>query len=266
MPVHKLPVDTAATTDTIVVDTVAEPHWGLVITRPTEAPAPVARQSNTTPSGWVLVVLLGLFLVLCAKFGKSRRYLITLVHELTETRRRSNMFDATVRENSFLLLLNLQCFLSMGVLLYGAVARWGVPGLPVGGEAASAGMALCMGVCLLWGGVSWCIYRLTGTVFADSEVARLWTRGYTASGALMGIPMLVLALFSMLYQSVFQTIIIISGVLYGLTEIVFIIKGARIFLSGPASLVLFFYYLCTLEIAPLIVVYVSANALCATVL
>lgn len=266
MPDHIVPPDTTTVADTIVPDSVAEPSWGLVIARPHELPAPPLREDSVAPPGWVLVVLLGLFLVLCGKFGKSRRYVSMLVHELTETRRRSNMFDATVRENSFLLLLDVQCFLSMGVLLYGAVARWGVSGLPAGGMTAGIGMALCMGVCLVWGMVMWCICRIGGAVFVDREASRLWARGYASCRALLGIPLLVLALMSMIYQSAFCAIIITAGALYVMAEIVFIFKGARIFLSGPASIVLFFYYLCTLEIAPLIVIYVGANALCDTVL
>lgn len=266
MPTPALPVDTAAFADTVVADSVVEPRFAMVITRPADLPVPPPRQQSATPVSWVLVVLLLLFLVLCGKFGKSRRYMNVLLHELTETRRRSNMFDPTVRENSFLLLLNIQCFLSMGVLLYGAVAQWGIPSLPPGGDTAGAGMGLCMGLCLLWGGVMWCVHRLSGAVFADAEASRLWARGYASCRALVGIPMLVAALLSMFYHSAFQQIIIVAGILYAIAEIVFIFKGARIFLSGPASCVLFFYYLCTLEIAPLIVVYVGAVSLCGNVL
>lgn len=261
-----LPVDTAVLADSIVADTVAEPRFALVIARPDELPAPPVREQAAAPVNWVLMVLLLLFLVLCVRFGKSRRYMVMLFHELTETRRRSNMFDPTVRENSFLFLLNVQCFLSVGVLLYGAVARWGTVALPAGGDTAGIGMGLCMALCLIWGGVMWCVHRIGGAVFADAEASRLWARGYASCRALLGIPMLVLALLSMFYQPMFQEIIITAGALYALAEIVFIFKGARIFLSGPASCVLFFYYLCTLEIAPLIVVYASADALCGTVL
>ena len=46
-------------------------------------------------------------------------------------------------------------------------------------------------------------------------------------------------------------------------KMLFIFKGARIFLHGFSSIMLFFYYLCSLEIVPLVLVYIGVKQLLA---
>ena len=204
-------------------------------------------RSLIIPALLVLLVAIGL------KFRKSAKYIFLLGKEITNTRRRHNVFDDTVRESSFLLLLNTVTLLSEGLLLYLYLLGGGRPELP--------GAAACMGVALGYGLFLWAAYGLTGWVFSDADTMRVWVRGHNAATGLLCVVMLPLALAAAADTSIATTVAPVALGAFLVAKLIFIFKGARIFMHGPTSILLFFYYLCSLEIVPLVLAYAAARFL-----
>lgn len=107
--------------DSIVADSVpAEHHYGVLLTPP-EVEHVGQRNDMAWDMSYIYGVFLLLFCVIGLRFRDSRKYISVMIRNLIKVRIRSNVFDETVRETSFLVLLNLMCSCSMGVLLYGAI-------------------------------------------------------------------------------------------------------------------------------------------------
>lgn len=208
---------------------------------------------------WIIAGLAAIFFIICLRFRKNHRYLAIMAHNLTNTRRRENLFDDTVRETTYLLLLNLMCLLSMGVMLYFGLLSFG---LLDPSPTPARDIAICMGVCLVWGAAMWAFYWITGTVFYDAASARVWVRGYVASFGTMSLFMFLLALATLVAPVDKRILVWCAIAFYVAFKLIFILNGARIFCRRPSSIVIFLYYLCTLEIIPLIAVILGAAQLC----
>lgn len=196
---------------------------------------------------WIMLALLILVVAVGLKFRRSTGYIVSLLHEVTTTRRRNNMFDNTVRESSFLLLLNVVTLLSGGLLLYMALKGGGAPDL--------SGALWCMGVAVVYGLFMYGCYNVWGRIFTDATMMHLWVRGHTATQGLLSFAFLPLALATVADTELASTLAWIAAGVFGASKLIFIFKGARIFLQGTASAVVFFYYLCSLEIVPLVLSY-----------
>ena len=110
--------DTAQHADT-VVDSTYSAHAAMLFLDRDPLHKPEPRQADTRQgASWLLLALLVLLVAIGLKFRKSAKYIFLLGKEITNTRRRHNVFDDTVRESSFLLLLNTVTLLSEGLLLY----------------------------------------------------------------------------------------------------------------------------------------------------
>lgn len=247
------------------VDTLApvaphtEPEAMILVPQPEDIKAGEQRSDPNSGSSWVMIGLMAIFLFVCLKFRKSRKYMSLIIRDLTDTRLRENMFDNTVRETSFLFLLNLMTLLSYGVLLYYLLLVTG--GLPEGGNM-DVEIGICICVALAYGIFMWCAYWVCGTVFYKQSDARVWIRGYTAGQGLMGPLMFILALMAMFYNNAANAILWCAGGVFVLSRIILIVRGSKIFMRNMASLMLFFYYLCIIELIPIIGVYAGACALC----
>ena len=245
---------------------------GIVLTSPAPAEAPVRREPLFSLS-WVTGSLLLVFCIVAIKFKNNGRYLTSLFSELFEVRERHNVFDDTVRETSFLLLLNLQWCLAAGVCLYYAVV-WtagygflppGIAAAPLDPLQAPMNMALCAAVAMGYAALMAAAYYITGNVFTDARQARMWLRGFLASQGFMSVPILIVALLLLSKPEWTGGLLIAGLTALIIAKILFIWKGLRIFFTRISSWVLFLYYLCSLEIIPLILTYIAATVICASV-
>ncbi|MDE6804770.1 MAG: DUF4271 domain-containing protein, partial [Muribaculaceae bacterium] len=107
-------------------------------------------------------------------------------------------------------------------------------------------------------GVLW----LTGIIFTDRNRAALWVKGYAAAQGLLSFIFFPLALLCQSYPGEQMTFLYVAGGALVLAKLIFIWKGLRIFFNQFSSWVLFLYYLCSLEIVPLILTYIAAVLLC----
>lgn len=277
--------------DTLPVDTIPrEVAYGLILERdsvPKAATRPVSVADRTHLSdhsskeavigmmsgegSWIMVGLIALFVVICIRFRKNTRYFTAMLSDLTEVRVRHNIFDETVRETSFLILLNVMWSLCSGVVLYYLVdytsglvliPELGNITVPPVVTTSAAGIGVCMGIMTVYSIVMTLGYTIVGRVFSDPVHTRLWVKGYASAQGLDTILMFPVALLFLSGTGWIYQLLIVAAIGYILTKIIFIYKGFRIFFTQTASWVLFLYYLCSLEIVPLILTYLTAWYLC----
>ncbi len=231
------------------------------------APEPPAAKDPGVGMSWVYLVLALLFCVAALRFKNSRKQIGHLFNDLTDTRLRHNMFDDTVKETSFVGLLNVLWAASAGVMLWkflwysaekGAELGWSY-GLQ---RPQAAGIGICAGLAGLYLIGLLCAYWAVGRIFTDQRRTQLWIKGATSSTALETFILFPVALLLLSYPSWTGTLLIIGGSAFLIGKLLFFSKGFRIFFNQLSSLLLFLYYLCSLEIVPIVLVCLAAMALC----
>ncbi len=218
-----------------------------------------------SPMSWVYLGLALLFCVVAIKFKGNSRYMKALMSDLTSTRMRPNAFDDTVKETSLLVLLNIMWVACAGVLLW-TVIRTFSPGADTMSfkipDKPAMGIAICSGVAAVYLLAMTIAYWVIGNVFAERRQTQMWVKGAAAAYGLETLVLFPVALLTLTYLAWNRTLLIIAAAVFVFGKIVFLYKGFRIFFTQISSWLLFLYYLCSLEIVPLILTYVAAVAAC----
>lgn len=275
----------SAAIDSTMADTVSHDTISYIILEPPvagELPAPPRYSGGIDGMSWILTALTLLFIVVAIRFRTNSKYLSAIFRDAVEVRERRNVFDETVREESFILILNSLWCLSVGVLLYTTVQfsladpvifshlrMAGLTSVAPGGfppDAAPLGMAISIGVALVWQLMMVALYTVVGRVFSDGRHTRMWITGYLAVSGLSTLIFFPLALLAICYPGDPRALLWVALGGFIVAKLIFIIKGFRIFFKEVTSWLLFLYYLCSLEIVPLVLLYVSTLLLCATIL
>lgn len=218
---------------------------------------------------WIFVVLALLFFAVCMKLKNSSRYIRTLFTDLRDVRTRQNLFDNTVRETTFLIILILGWICCAGVLMWTLLqytvgvhpeASVSIPDKPL------AGFGICCGVMSVYVIFMLLAYEISGNIFTDGKLTRIWVKGATAVMGLQTFVFFPLALLALCYPAWDKWVLIAAAVAFAVGKIQFIYKGFRIFFTEISSLLLFLYYLCSIEIVPLILAYLAALKICVTLL
>jgi len=241
--------------------------YGITLKAP-EAPDVEANPEPSYGMSYILGGLAILFFIIGLRFRNNRKYVTAMLRNMVEVRIRNNAFDETVRETFFLVLLNLLWSCSAGIIIWRTLG-FTLPHSPVDSmylsslsDFPAATIGICMGVGIVYTCVMALAYITVGSVFSDGVHARLWLKGFTAGQGLLGFIYLPLSLLLLFYPQWAEILLWIAFGMFLLTKIVFIWKGFRIFFTQISSWVLFLYYLCSLEIVPLILTYLAAWWLC----
>lgn len=241
------------------------PKKGIVMVNPEKDVVPEVVKKESSATSYVLVFLIALFCLIALRFRNNSRYIKVLFSELTEVRTRHNVFDETVRETLFLVLLNLLWCASAGVLIFTAL-EFLFPDIPSASTGVTvdplAGYAVCMGIATLYTLFMNGVYLCVGNVFSDSVHTKLWVKGFAASQAICSFLFFPLALLCLCYPEARETLLLLSIFAYLPVKIIFLWKGFRIFFVRMSSWILFLYYLCSLEIVPLLLIYVLTLQIC----
>lgn len=268
-PLVKIPY---ALPDSLMRDTVVagEQMRGFVLQAPASlAPQMAAAESSgLSEMSWVYLVFALLFVLAAFRFRKSPRYFKAQFSDLVDTRMRQNLFDDTVSETSLTLILQVIWACSVGVFLWiwvriaASNPAWSlsVPDTP------ARGIGICAAVALIYEMAMQLAYWVVGNVFTDRERTASWLRGARAQNSLECIPFLPLALLAISYPEWQYWIAIASLSVFVAGKFVFIYKGFRIFFTKLSSWLLFLYYLCSLEIVPLLISGIAAILLCGVLL
>lgn len=230
---------------------------GYVLQMPPRAESS-PRNSAYGAQSWMMAAIIVLFVAVCLRVKSNAKYLRTLLRDLTEVRERGNAFDDTVRETSLLVMLSLLWSACTGVILYYLLLfiEGSDPAYSFGISALhtkkALSMAVCSGVCLIYTIFMTVAYYIVGNVFSDRRHTTAWIKGYLSEQGLTTIAFIPLSLLAVCRPDLTPVLLIISGIVFLLGKIIFIIKGFRIFFTQISSWVLFLYYLCSLEIVPLV--------------
>lgn len=259
----------SAANDSVAVDSMSKPLKAIeLIDTSTERPQNEPTQGADHQTSWIFLTIIVLFCIIALRFHNNLRYVKALLNDLIEVRTRHNMFDDTVRETIFLVLLNILYFISGGVLLFSLIKLM-IPTTPYGSISVGCGVGVGTLICTLTIAVyTLCMlvaYFAVGNVFSNMEQTRLWLKGYAASQAICSLPLLPLALLALCYPNSSSIILILAGISYILSKCVFLWKGFRIFFTQISSWILFLYYLCSLEIIPLLLTFFASMAICTSV-
>lgn len=243
--------------------------YGIIIEAPyttkLESPGP-ANQDSSHGLSWIFVVLGLLFFMVCMKLKNAPGYLMTLLSDAKDVRIRHSMFDNTVKETSFLIILIVTWICCAGIMLWELVRFAG--GMPFVPEAhvipnhTLRGVELCAGVAAVYVIFMLLSYELIGMVFSDRMITRLWVKGAAAGMGLQALAFFPLALVALCYPAWDAILLWIGAAILGIGKILFIYKGFRIFFQQIRSWLLFLCYLCSLEIVPLILAYLLAYQIC----
>jgi hypothetical protein len=202
------------------------------------------------------LVVAGLFwFVLLTIFSVGRSGLLR--HEFAWLRhmRSGRSFELPASASGFFrLLLMLQTFLFSGLCLYFAI----IPGAslsPLTDTAEWRAFAVCMSLPLLLYLYQWFCFRWTAYLAHEEDRIMLLDRAYQAVYLFIGPFALVLFVVQVTGHLSDTMEIILIATLFGLSLIWFIISAFKIFFRGIGTICFIIGYLCTLEIAPLYLIY-----------
>lgn len=218
---------------------------------------------------WTYVILFIVFFLACIRVRSNFKFIGAFFRDLVVVKERENLFDVTMKETSFIFLVLLLSGCSIGVLLSLAVPIFGssvnlraeIPahGLMVSGRLLQT--LTCMAIACGYIGAMWVCYTVVGKVFSDTLHTWLWVRGFTSGTGLGAAVFFPLALLALTYPAYSREIILISFAMLILVKFLFIVKGFRIFFTESSLWVVFLYYLCSLEIVPLVITFGLACSL-----
>ena len=207
--------------------------------------------------GFIALMLFAGILV----FSHFRRTVIAAVQDLWNVRQRSNAFDdGTPGRRRIQLLMSIQFVVFCGILLYSALVPAGISDT----HTALLQIVALIGLMTAYYLFQLAAYSVVAFAFAtDTQNSRRWLEGFRASQGLAGAVLAVPALCIIFNGHTAPAMLAVAAAVYLLARIIFIIKGFRIFYTGPTSLVYFILYLCTLEIVPLLALFSAASAIVA---
>lgn len=219
----------------------------------------ILKEETLGSTSLILSFLIILFVLICIRFSKNFRYLTSLLKNLTEVRQRNNLFDDTIRESSFLFLLNCAYIVSIAIIFHETlmVSYPHFTSLPILGS-----FGICMAISALFVIWQYATYYLLGNIFSDVQQTSVWVKGATTCQAIGGVILFPFAMISIFYSEWLHLITIIGIIIFIITKIIFIFRGFRIFFAQYTSLISFLYYLCSVEIIPIIFSYLGAIEIC----
>lgn len=238
----------------------AKTRLGISVDPPGQAHAARVASTGTEvddTASWVITGMLLLFLSVAFRMRRNFKYLKALLHETVNSRTRQNMFVDTARETTFALLLNLLCVACCGLLLAQGADLIRTGDTPPAGEFPP-GLWTCLGLSAGYWLLQWIAYLIIGHTFTTPAGANLWLQGFKACSGLLGLVLFPLALVGVFYPTGLTWVLTASLTLYFSARVLFIFKGIRIFSARRTYYILFLYYLCSVEIVPLLLLWQAA--------
>ncbi len=219
-----------------------------------------SRRDSESAVSWVIAGLILLFCIAGLRYKSNALYLRGMMRDAVEMRERGNMFDDTVRETTFMITLLLISGITLGILVYVSIPIMGFV-IP---ESIWC-LPICIGGTVAYMGVMPIIYKVWGSVFLSSQLTREWIKGFTAGIGLLSIPTFPLALIALFSAEATLFAVTTAAVCLLIVKLLFIFRSFRIFMTESSSWVLFLYYLCNLEIVPLVTTYFGITWICSAI-
>lgn len=199
----------------------------------------------------IACLLIGAFLLIAFNLRHYTTMLKSLPRDLFSVRRRDNLFEEhTMNETRLLLSMIVLLCLNVAILVTACVTAASIAP-PLSHLAMIIIFAIAMAGYYV---AQLCAYSTVGAVFADSDVSRLWLKGFNASQSTLGLALVIPAIVVVFDPGAVVPMTVTAATLYLIARMIFIYKGFRLFYHKISSFVYFILYLCTLEVAPVFVI------------
>ncbi len=223
----------------------------ILLQSPTAAPPKALIQLTDNP---LMVGVLFLFVFLTI-FSLGRQGLLRRESRWVFQTHAGRSFELPASASGFFrLLLMMQTFLFGGLCLYFAM----VPGsllAPLTEEGLREGRWVSLILPLAIYLLQWFLLRWTGYLAHVEEQMALLERAFHSIYLMLGPLFLMLFIVQVTCHLSNEMEITLITALFGIAQILFVINGFKIFFRGIGSLCFIIFYLCTLEIAPLYLMY-----------
>ncbi|MEG1616085.1 MAG: DUF4271 domain-containing protein [Bacteroidales bacterium] len=205
-------------------------------------------------NSWISAIVILCLLLIAYSFRYSSKYIQRILAEAFAIKDRNRRFQ---RSNVGVVRLKLTMlfftFILEGLSLYIIFSKYthhiytDERVLPLWG-------LFSLGV-LLFYLLQYILYQLIGYVFASRGSTAAWIASFSSITALRSVALTIPVLLAIYHNLTLTAFIYIVCGLYLVTRLLFMSKGLKIFFNGFSSLFYLILYLCTLEIAPLFVIY-----------
>ena len=209
----------------------------------------------------VLVILILLFLSIDILACRDKSVMRHQLSWITDTRN-ARTFESVVVIYPWLKpLLLLQMFLFFGLTLFCLTDNTPAEHLSAASFETLGKVGLCMSILLGWYVLQGALFNWFCYLLGIKEKRTIMNRSYQAAFIVLA-PLSMLLFIGLIAGWIPSQIalVLLFGV-FILSQFSFIFSGIKIFYNGFGSLFLIIVYLCTLEIAPLVVIWAKFSSL-----
>lgn len=215
----------------------------------------ILRHQPPGANSWISLILILCFLVVAGSYRSSNKFIQYIVSEVFDYKERSSFY-----QKSTLNMVRLKIALLFMTFLIEGLALFVVYGNFVSVSAFTSVklmevIGLFAGGFLLFYLLQLGLYAIITYTFTNKTNAGLLSGALTGTTILLGMLLFIPVLVSIYHTIPLNIFIFITISLYFATRLLFIYKGVKIFFSDFYSLIYVVLYLCTFEIAPLLVIY-----------
>lgn len=198
-------------------------------------------------------LLLSFFLAVWV-IARSRHFLAAQVKDFFSARQRENLFSArTERELRGQIYLVFQTCFVLGLLFFDYTQERMTEVFNQVSPYLILGSAV--GICLVYYLVKAGLYAFVNAVFFTRDACRRWSDTYMLSILFTGLTLLPVTLLVVYFDLSFEGMVWVCLILVALGKICLLYKAFRIFFNYPGGVAHLFLYFCTLEVAPLFILF-----------
>lgn len=248
------------------LDSITGMRDSLIVVKPTGIagdPVPYLFRNDSL----VTSILLVSFLLMVWVVTRSRHFLKEQVKDFFHERQRDKLFDERARSElrGQIYLVFQTCFI-LGMLFFDFTQERQTEVFNQVSPYLILGVSV--GIFVVYYMVKTGIYAFVNNIFFDRKQCERWNEAYMLSVLALGLALLPLALVVVYFDLGFEEMSVVFLAILGLDKVLLLYKCSRIFFKEPWTVVHLFLYFCTLEIAPLFILFralVYANSLLLTI-
>lgn len=225
----------------------------IVVESPYKGLRSDVRPDTLANNDGIALMFILLFVTVAVAFRKGYILLFQIIRYLFDVKERSSIFvSSTVNETQLRISLLLMLFFMEGIVLYGFA---GDVFSGNGTLSVFLSVAALSAIAFLFYFIQILIFHFLGYIFSCRTATGLLIENFISVNALLGVVLFPVMLLYVYVADASFIVLICAVICYILARIIFIYKVVKIFLSDIGGILYFILYLCTLEIAPLFLMY-----------
>lgn len=216
---------------------------------------------------FVTITLLLSFILVVWVTSRSRHYLHEQIKDFFHERERENMFtERTQTELRGQIFLIFQTCFVLGILFFDFTQE---KQIEVFNQVSPYKiLSTSVGICSLYYLLKVAIYAFVNSIFFERKKCERWSETYMVNVLALGLALLPVTLLVVYFDLSFKSLSVIFICLLVLDKILLLYKSSRIFFNYPWGWIHLFLYFCTLEVAPILILFralIYANSFLLTI-